>query len=109
MSTFQGGPLTKEELLTRLGADWPEPGELVYIERRGSHYTVGRTGAGEVVAGPEPDAPLPDAWIYYAGWQARHKDDLAAFFDDLLAEMEAAAGGNDRCRWSMDDPWPHSH
>lgn len=82
---------------------------MVYIERRGSQYTVSRIGFGEVVAAPEPDTRLPDAWIYYAGWQERHKDDLAAFFDDLFAEMEAAAGGNDRCRWSVDDPWPHSH
>ncbi len=88
-------------------ADWPEPGELVYIERRGDSYTLSRTDFGGVVTRPQPDAPLPDAWIYYAGWQERHKADPSAFFDDLFAEMEAAAGGHDRCRWSVDDPWPH--
>jgi hypothetical protein len=95
-------------LIIEITADWPEAGELVYIERRGDSYTLCRTGAGGVVAGPEPDAPLPDAWIYYAGWQTQRSDhDISAFFDDLFAEMEAAAGGHDRCRWSVDDPWPH--
>lgn len=89
--------------------NWPEHGELVYIERRGESYTVSRTGAGGTFAGPQPDAPLPDAWIYYTGWQEHQKADPAAFFDDLFAEMEAAAGGHDRCRWSVDDPWPHKH
>lgn len=90
-------------------ADWPEPGELVYIERRGESYTWQRNGVGDVVARPDADTPLPDAWIYYAGWQLHDRDAPTAFFTDLLAEMEAAAGGFDRCRWSPDDPWPHSH
>ena len=96
-------------MLAQLEAEWPEPGELIYIERRGDCYTLSRTGFGVTVAGPEPDAPLPDAWIYYTGWQEHHRSNLSAFFDDLLAEMEAAAGGHDRCRWSVDDPWPHKH
>lgn len=90
-------------------ANWPEPDELVYVERRGESYAWQRNGIGVVIAGPDADAPLPDAWIYYAGWQRHDPQDPVAFFDDLLAEMEAAAGGQDRCRWSVDDPWPHSH
>jgi hypothetical protein len=90
-------------------ADWPEPGELVYIERRGDRYSWRRAGVDGAFAGPEAGAPLPDAWIYYAGWQEHHRNDVSAFFEDLLAEMDAAAGGHDRCRWSVDDPWPHSH
>lgn len=90
-------------------ADWPQPGELVYIERRGDSYTLRRIGAGGAFPGPEPDATLPDAWIYYSGWSAQHEHDVPAFIEDLLAEMEAAAGGHDRCRWSADDPWPHAH
>ncbi|MGH3909979.1 MAG: hypothetical protein ACRDRM_04020 [Pseudonocardiaceae bacterium] len=101
--------LTQDELLAEIEADWPEPGEFVYIERRGDSYMLSRASFDVVVAGPEPDAPLPDAWIYYSGWQEHHRHNLSAFFDDLLAEMEAAAGGHDRCRWSVDDPWPHSH
>jgi len=90
-------------------ADWPEPGELVYIERRGERYAWRRNGVGTVVAGPDAAAPLPDAWIYYAGWQSHDRGDPDAFFEDLLAEMEGSAGGQDRCRWSVDDPWPHAH
>jgi hypothetical protein len=106
----QGGVLTRDELLAGIVADWPEPGELVYIERRGETYDWRRNGVGSVMAGPDADAPLPDAWIYYAGWQGHDRNDPGAFFEDLLAEMEGAAtGGQDRCRWSLDDPWPHSH
>ena len=32
-----------------------------------------------------------------------------AFFDDLLAELESMADRTDRCRWPLDDPWPHTH
>lgn len=105
----KGGTLTREELFAEIVADWPEPGELVYIERRGETFRLARLSMGEIVAAPEADAPLPDAWVYYAGWQERQQKDPEAFFEDLLAEMEAAAGGYDRCRWSVDDPWPHSH
>jgi hypothetical protein len=31
------------------------------------------------------------------------------FFDDLLAELESMAGAADRCRWPVDEPWPHQH
>jgi hypothetical protein len=96
-------------LITELVADWPEPGELVYLERRGDSYRIRRIGADGVLPLPRPDEALPDAWLYYGGWPPRDQYDESAFFDDLLAEMEAAAGGNDRCRWSADDPWPHAH
>jgi hypothetical protein len=96
-------------LITALVAEWPEPGEVVYFERRGDSYAVRRTGADGAFPGPAPGEEFPDAWIYYSGWQAHHLSDTSAFFDDLFAEMEAAAGGHDRCRWSADDPWPHGH
>jgi hypothetical protein len=70
---------------------------------------VQRIGTGGAFVGPAQDTPLPDAWIYYSGWAAHHQHDVSAFFEDLFAEMEAAAGGHDRCRWSADDPWPHAH
>lgn len=90
-------------------ADWPQPGEVVYLERRGDSYTMRRIGADGAFPTPAPDASLPDAWIYYSGWQEHHQKDVSAFIDDLFAEMDAAAGGLDRCRWSADDPWPHAH
>jgi hypothetical protein len=96
-------------LITTIVADWPEPGELVYIERRGDSYALRRLGTDGAFVGPESGESLPDAWIYYGGWQAHHLHDVSAFFEDLFAEMDAAAGGHDRCRWSADDPWPHSH
>ncbi len=104
-----GGPLNRTELIAEIVADWPEPGEVVYIERRGEDYALKRTGDDGVLPIPSPDESLPDAWIYYGGWQEYHRNDLSAFFDDLFAEMDAAAGGHDRCRWSPDDPWPHAH
>jgi hypothetical protein len=105
----KGGSLNRSELITTIVADWPEPGEIVYIERRGDSYGLRRLGADGVFPVPAPGESLPDAWIYYGGWQAQHRTDVSAFFDDLFAEMDAAAGGHDRCRWSADDPWPHAH
>jgi hypothetical protein len=68
-----------------------------------------RIGADGALHLPTPDESLPDAWIYYSGWPAQDLHEESAFFDDLFAEMDAAAGGHDRCRWSADDPWPHAH
>ncbi|GAC1367383.1 MAG: hypothetical protein NVSMB32_12350 [Actinomycetota bacterium] len=97
------------ELLADLVAACPEPGELIYIERRGEAYNWSRTNPGEAFAAPEAGS-FPDAWMYYSGrWPLEEPDRLPAFFDDLLAELESMTGGADRCRWSPDDPWPHSH
>jgi hypothetical protein len=103
--------MNRNELRAELMADLPEPGELVYIERRDDSYAWRRTDAGTVVAGPDDGTPLPDAWIYYSGpWPTQDPDTVSAFFDDLFAEMEpSGSGGEDRCRWSLDDPWPHWH
>ena len=87
----------------------PQPGELIYIERRGDDYRWTRTDPGEPVALPDSDS-FPDAWMYYSGhWPLDAPDRLPAFFEDLLAELESMTGGADRCRWSPDDPWPHTH
>ncbi|MGH3763856.1 MAG: hypothetical protein ACRDTX_01675 [Pseudonocardiaceae bacterium] len=101
--------MNRTEVMTEIVAEWPEPGDVVYIERRGDSYAVKRVGADGALPVPAPGDALPDAWIYYSGWQEHHRDDLPAFFDDLFAEMDSAAGGLDRCRWSADDPWPHAH
>ena len=100
--------MNKSELVAELMADLPEPGELVSIERRGDRYAWRRTDADTLVIGPDDGAVLPDAWIHYHGpLPTRDPDTVSAFFDDLFAEMEP--GGADRCRWSLDDPWPHWH
>jgi len=97
------------ELLGNIAAARPEPGELIYIERRGDDYRWARTGPGEAVATPDAGG-FPDAWMYYSGrWPFDDPDKLPAFFEDLMAELESMTGGADRCRWSPDDPWPHSH
>lgn len=81
-----------------------EPGELVYLERRGGEYTWERA------AGFDTPAELPEAWMYYAGaWPERGSEKVDAFFTDLQAELESMTGGADRCRWSPDDPYPHGH
>lgn len=99
----------RTELLDDIVAMRPEPGELIYIERRGEDYQWSRTNEGEVVATPG-DEGFPDAWMYCSGrWPFDQPDKLPAFFVDLLAELESMTGGADRCRWSPDDPWPHTH
>jgi hypothetical protein len=53
---------------------------------------------------------LPEAWIFYAGaWPVDDPARWSAFFNDLLAEMDSMVRGPDRCRWPLDDPWPHHH
>ncbi|MBA2323843.1 MAG: hypothetical protein H0V92_07485 [Pseudonocardiales bacterium] len=77
-------------------------GEMVYLERRGEEY--GWT-CGQV----QPGAVLPDSWMYYTGeWPVGDDGRWEAFFADLLAELDSmTTTGDDRCRWSPDDPWPH--
>lgn len=92
-------------LLTDLADARIAPGEVVYLERRGDDYGWRRLPDGADL-GPPPGDSLPDAWMFYTGsWLA----DVPGFFDDLLAEMESMAGGSDRCRWPLDEPYPHAH
>lgn len=99
--------MDREQLLrTILTAD-PQPGDLVYVERRGDSY------AWHGAVDDEWQAPqnAADAWIYYS-WQRTIGDheSARAMLDDLLAEMESMIGsGADRCRWPLDEPWPHGH
>lgn len=84
----------------------PHADDMVYVERRGSSY-------GWHVVSPDAWAQLSegaDVWMYFTGhWPADDPDRLRAFCDDLLAEMESMAGGADRCRWPLDQPWPMAH
>ncbi|MGH9065246.1 MAG: hypothetical protein ACRDZQ_08835 [Acidimicrobiales bacterium] len=102
--------MTRTELVGALLAAQPEAGDIVYVERRGERY------AWRLLAPAEPFDPSngpgssPDVWIYSAaGWPASNHQELGAFIEDLLAEMESMQGGADRCRWPLDDPWPHRH
>ncbi|MPZ65375.1 MAG: hypothetical protein GEU83_07595 [Pseudonocardiaceae bacterium] len=49
-------------MLAEMRAQRPEPGELVYVERRANSYAWFRNGIGTSLTGPEADTPLPDAW-----------------------------------------------
>jgi len=105
--------LTREELFSEILALNPGDDVLVYIERRGENYSWHRSSLGTNLPSIQSDGVvLPDAWIYYSGrWPS--KDETVGcwreFFDDLIAEMESMANGVDRCRWPLDDPWPHRH
>jgi hypothetical protein len=104
------GSVKRAELLDDIVAARPEAGELIYIERRGEDYRWTRTNPGDTVDMPETGG-FPDAWMYYSGrWPLDDPEKLPVFFEDLLAELESMTGAApDRCRWSPDDPWPHSH
>ncbi|WP_433658950.1 hypothetical protein ACQPW1_42480 [Nocardia sp. CA-128927] len=97
--------MDREQLLNTILTVDPQPGDLVYVERRGNSYAY--HGGGEGPAGQEP----ADTWIYYC-WQRAVGDRVAAreMLDDLLAEMESMIGsGADRCRWPLNEPWPRTH
>jgi hypothetical protein len=83
---------------------------MVYIERRGGSYAWRLIGNAEDVTRQAAAAPLPDAWIFYAGaWPQTGAPGSDAFLTDLLEELDGGTGGQDRCRWPADDPWPHQH
>ncbi|MCW2633514.1 MAG: hypothetical protein JWR88_2476 [Pseudonocardia sp.] len=94
-----------DQLQSEILKDPPEPGEMVYLERRGEDYTWRRSDGTMDLADS-----LPDAWMYYSGqWPTADAEKQEAFFKDMLAELESMTGGVDRCRWEADDPWPHWH
>ena len=99
--------MDRGELLSDLlGAD-PQPGDLVYVERRGPSYLWERANEGEM----SERADGADAWIFYL-WQRTlgDPDSARALLDDLLDEMESMTGSvGDRCRWPLDTPWPPAH
>lgn len=96
--------MTRDELVDELTKAGPDPGAVVYVERSGEQYSW-RVADG--FAWPLGD-PAPDAWIYFSGAWPGHQG-RPAFVEDLLAEMEAMVAAGDRCRWPLDDPWPHAH
>ncbi|MCW2687932.1 MAG: hypothetical protein JWR37_2822 [Mycobacterium sp.] len=99
--------MDREQLLSTILTADPQPGELVYVERRGDSYAWRSAHDGEW----HTPADHADAWIYYS-WQRALADRESAgrMLDDLLAEMEAMTGAaTDRCRWPLNEPWPHGH
>ncbi len=99
--------MNRDELRDDMQVRPPVPGELVYVERRDDSYFWKCTTEA---CTPDTLASPPDAWIFYSGpWPTAAPGRMDAFVDDLLAEMESMTGGSDRCRWPLDEPWPHGH
>lgn len=101
--------LTSDQLSQAILEARPKPSEVLCIARWGERFEWSRAD-GEEMRNAWSGRALPDAWIFYSGsWPVDDGDRWAAFFDDLLAELDSMSGGIDRCRWPLDEPWPHGH
>lgn len=101
-----------DELYASIEANRPGRDDVVYLERRNDEYDwriVPRDARGAWTHPARTDKPEPDVWMSFSVAWPHESDRLRAFFDDLLAELESMAAGPDRCRWPVDEPWPHFH
>jgi hypothetical protein len=102
--------MNRDELFASIGAACPDRGDTVYLERRGDSYSWRMMPLDAVVIETSSMAPGdPDVWMCLSAAWPEDPTRARAFFDDLLAELESMADRGDRCRWPLDDPWPHSH
>jgi hypothetical protein len=103
--------MNQQELFTSIVAARPGRDDIVYLERRGDEYDWRLVPVGDAAVGAVPSAdPGPDVWMSFsARWPVDDTERLRAFFDDVMAELESMADKTDRCRWPLDDPWPHTH
>jgi hypothetical protein len=99
--------MDRAELFASLAGAAPNSDDILYVERRADAYSWHRVTPG--AEAPDPKT-LPDVWMYFSGaWPQDDPVRLHAFCEDMLAEMESMAGGDDRCRWPVDQPWPVTH
>jgi hypothetical protein len=100
--------MNREELFASIVAARPGREDTVYLERRGDSYNWRIVPLDDVfdVTSSESD---PDVWMSLSATWPENPHRTRAFFDDLLAELESMASRTDRCRWPLDEPWPHSH
>lgn len=99
--------MDRAELFASLAQAPPTPEDIVYVERRGSEYSWALVTSG---AQPPASSAGADVWMYFSGaWPQDDSVRLRAFCADMVAELESMAGGDDRCRWPLDEPWPHVH
>lgn len=101
--------MNRERLLAAIIDARPGPADVVYVERRGQEYDCRVSGPGEDLLLGGPGDGFPDVWVYWSGeWPADDPDRQQVVFEDLLEEMESVAGGSDRCRWPLDEPYGQS-
>lgn len=99
--------MDRAELFASLAESPPDPEDVVYVERRGEEYSWELMGTGAESA---PSSAGADVWMYFSGaWPQNDPTAMKAFCEDMLDEMESMAGGADRCRWPLDEPWPQMH
>lgn len=101
--------MDREELFASIVAARPGRDDLVYVERQGDQYQWRMVPDGNAIF-DMPVSGRPDVWMSFsAAWPVEDPARMQAFFDDLLAELESMADTADRCRWPIDEPWPHFH
>lgn len=99
--------MKRDQLFASIEATRPGRDDIVYLERCGDEYEWRIVPAGAEVTSPTDE---PDVWMSFSAlWPWDDPEQLRAFFDDLLAELESMAAHTDRCRWPIDEPWPHTH
>jgi hypothetical protein len=103
--------MKRDELFASIEAACPGRDDVVYLERRADEYDWRIVPVGGEVTDVRPSGkPEPDVWMSLsAAWPVDDQERLRAFFDDLLAELESMSAQADRCRWPLDEPWPHFH
>ena len=102
--------MNREELFASIVAARPGRDDTVYLERCGQDYDWRVVPLDGAVADSTRPAGEPDVWMSFsAAWPVDDPGQMRAFFDDLLAELESMADAADRCRWPIDEPWPHRH
>jgi hypothetical protein len=101
--------MNRDELFASIVAARPGRDDTVYLQRCGQDYSW-RILPADGGAGAGLTAKAPDVWMSVStAWPVDDPARMRAFFDDLLAELESMADPADRCRWPIDQPWPHFH
>ncbi|MGA8547417.1 MAG: hypothetical protein WB785_19465 [Mycobacterium sp.] len=103
--------MDRDELLASIEAMRPGREDFVYLQRSGDEYDWHIVPVGDVLPDARPTGrPEPDVWMSFsAAWPLDEPERLRVFFDDLLAELESMQSSADRCRWPVEQPWPHFH
>ena len=104
-----GRSVKVDELFASIEANRPGRDDVVYLERRGDEYDWRIVALGGAISPLAEAGPEPDAWMTFSASWPSDPQRLRTFFDDLLGELESMVARADRCRWPVDEPWPHSH